>query len=110
MIYGLIVLLVIVVICFQIIDRFGRKFPGLDRQFLRQLALYHFALAFVYYLYAVFNPSDSHFYYIKVTNQFRGESWIDYYATSTGFIEFVGYPFVNFLGFSYEAIMVLFAF
>ncbi|MFM7193313.1 MAG: hypothetical protein ACKOYP_00825, partial [Bacteroidota bacterium] len=44
-----------------------------------------------------------------VFNQFRGFSWWEYYDTSTGFIEFMGYPFIQFFGFSYEAMMVLFS-
>jgi hypothetical protein len=41
---------------------------------------------------------------------FRGDSWGDFYGTSTTFIEWVTYPFVNYLGFSYEGMMALFSF
>lgn len=34
---------------------------------------------------------------------------MDFYGTSTTFIEWVGYPFIKFFGFSYEAIMALFS-
>lgn len=34
---------------------------------------------------------------------------MDFYGTSTTFIEFVGYPFIRYMGFSYEAIMALFS-
>jgi hypothetical protein len=57
-----------------------------------------------------FNPSDSKFYYLKTQVNYRGDSWFDYYGTSTIFIEFLTYPFVNFLLFSYEAMMALFSF
>ncbi|UII24847.1 hypothetical protein LVD15_16220 [Fulvivirga maritima] len=67
-------------------------------------------MSFVYYLYAVLNPSDSNYYYQKVITYFRGPNWSDFYGTSTTFIEWTGYPFINYLGFSYEAIMALFAF
>jgi len=49
------------------------------------------------------------FYYEKVETDFRGASWLDFYGVSTTFIEFVGYPFIKYLGFSYEACMILFA-
>ncbi|RUA33969.1 MAG: hypothetical protein DSY77_07535 [Bacteroidetes bacterium] len=64
----------------------------------------------MYYIYSVFNRSDSHFYYEKVTNGFRGPNWFDFYGTSTTFIEWTGYPFINWFGFTYEAMMALFAF
>jgi len=67
-------------------------------------------MAIVYYLYALFNPSDSWGYFYKVTGNFRGENWMDFYGTSTTFIEFVGYPFIKYLNFSYEACMALFSF
>ncbi|MBL0744019.1 hypothetical protein [Chryseolinea lacunae] len=87
-----------------------KRYPFLDADLLRRLFYYHTLLAFVYYLYALFNPSDSNFYYEKVVNDFRGDTWFSFYGTSTRFIEFVGYPFIKYLGFSYEASMALFAF
>lgn len=36
-------------------------------------------------------------------------SWFEAYETGTHFVDFIGYPFVRFLGFSYEMMMVLFA-
>ena len=71
---------------------------------------YHVFIAVVYYIYVAFNPSDSKYYFLKVTAAVRGESWFDYYGTSTKYVEFIGYPFINYLGFSYEAVMALFAF
>lgn len=67
-------------------------------------------MALVYYIYAFFNPSDSKGYFSRAKYSFRGESWFDFYGTSTTFVEFIGYPFIHFFGFSYEAMMVLFAF
>jgi len=104
----------------QVIDRLmpvrkGRNKFGLpnhnaqDNKFLKRLFWYHLFLSLVYYIYAVFNPSDSQFYYEKVINNFRGPEWMDFYGTSTTFIEWTGYPFVKWLGFSYEAMMALFA-
>jgi len=39
-----------------------------------------------------------------------GDSWLDYYGTSTSFIEFLTFPLIHGLGFSYEATMVFFGF
>lgn len=81
-----------------------------DRMILNRLFFYHLFLSIIYYLYAILNPSDSNYYYHKVEYFYRGPNWSDFYGTSTTFIEWTGYPFIHFLGFSYEAMMALFAF
>jgi hypothetical protein len=75
----------------------------------RWLIGYHTFMSLVYYLYALLYRSDSHYYFnVSVTDR-RGLSLFDYYGVSTSFVEFLGYPFIKFLGFSYEAMMILFA-
>lgn len=110
MLVGLVVLLLSIAAGLLIIGRFKLQFPFLDAELLKRLLFYHFFLAFVYYLYATFNPSDSKYYYASVVNNFGRIDWTGFYGTSTIFIKFVAYPFINYLGFTYEAMMVLFAF
>lgn len=81
-----------------------------DNKFLKKLFWYHLFLSLVYYIYAVFNPSDSSNYYRKIIDYYRGPEWSDFYGTSTTFIEWFGYPFIHGLGFTYEAMMALFSF
>ena len=81
-----------------------------DNKFLKKLFWYHLFLSLVYYIYAVFNPSDSKQYYRKIISNYRGPEWSDFYGTSTTFIEWFGYPFIRDFGFSYEAMMALFSF
>jgi hypothetical protein len=108
---GAILLLILTgFIAFYIVNNFKEKYPFINARFLKRLFFYHTFLAGVYFMYALFNRSDSRNYYFKVVNNFRGEDWSDYYGTSTTFIEFIGFPFIKYLGFSYEAMMVLFAF
>ncbi|WP_245760435.1 hypothetical protein [Salegentibacter flavus] len=38
-----------------------------------------------------------------------GSNWFEFFGTSTTFIDFMSWPFINILGFSYEMMMVLFA-
>lgn len=109
MLGGLLVIIITGVISFSVIDSLKRKFPFIDASLLQKMFFYHLLLFFAYYGYAYFNSSDSQFYYTKVINDFRGDTWADFYGTSTTFIEFVGYPFIRYLNFSYEAIMALFA-
>ncbi|MEJ1237907.1 hypothetical protein WBG78_07260 [Chryseolinea sp. T2] len=110
MLGGIGVLVLTSILAFVIVDSLKRKYRYVDSALLKQLYLYHVALAFAYYLYALFNPSDSIQYYAQIEANFRGETWFDHYGTSTIFIQFIGYPFIKFFGFSYEAMMALFAF
>ena len=70
------------------------------------LFFYHLFFAGVYYTYALFNPSDSKKYFERPT-WYGG--WEYYWGTSTTFIDFLTWPFINVLGFSYEMMMLLFA-
>lgn len=81
-----------------------------DNKFLKKLFWYHLFLSLVYYVYAIFNPSDSRGYYEKVVQDFRGPDWSSFYGTSTTFIEWTGYPFIKWFSFSYEAMMAFFSF
>ncbi len=90
-------------------QRLSANHPGTDIRVFRWLIGYHILLSAAYYGYAQFNRSDSMNYYAKVVGNFRGSSWFDFYGVSTTFIEFIGYPFIKHLGFSYEAMMILFA-
>jgi hypothetical protein len=109
--FGAIVLLVVTgVASFAIIDALKRKFRFIDAAFLKNLFYYHTVLATAYFLYVTFNPSDSKAYYSKVFTDYRGDSWMSFYGTSTTFIEFLAYPFIKYIEFSYESMMVLFSF
>jgi hypothetical protein len=92
------------------INSLKRKYAFLDARLMRRLFFYHLLLAAAYYLYALFNPSDSWGYYQRIVDNVISDYWFGYYGTSTIFITFIGYPFIKFLGFSYEACMALFAF
>jgi hypothetical protein len=109
MLYGLLIILLTGLASFAIIDYLKGGHPVIDQSFLKRLFFYHVMLFFAYYGYALFNPSDSQFYYEKVMRDFRGDTWFSFYGTSTMFIEFIGYPFIRFFGFTYEAVMALFA-
>jgi hypothetical protein len=92
-----------------IVGLLEQRFKGVDRRFTNSLFFYHSLLTIAYYLYALFNPSDSHNYYQAVASQFKGSNWFDYFGTSTDFVEFIAFFLVNNLGFSYESCMILFA-
>jgi hypothetical protein len=107
---GILLWLVSLLLGYFIIGWLSQQFNFVNRRYIVILFLYHSLLAVTYYLYALFNPSDSKAYYRKVIENFRGPDWGSFYGTSTTFIEFVGYPFIKNMGFTYESIMVLFSF
>ncbi|WP_276482106.1 hypothetical protein [Paraflavitalea pollutisoli] len=74
---------------------------------LRNLYWYHVLFAGIYYAYVQSSASDSVAYFNRTSENY--EDWMDAYGTGTPFIDFVAYPFVNYLGFSYEMMMVLFS-
>ncbi|ELR70612.1 hypothetical protein C900_03593 [Fulvivirga imtechensis AK7] len=112
MLYGIFIIVLGYFIAGAYIDKIipARSPKSLESNvFLKRLYFYHFFLSAVYYTYALFESSDSKFYYRKVIEDYRGPGWFDFYGVSTRFIEFTGYPFIKYLGFSYEAIMALFS-
>lgn len=83
-----------------------KKHKFLNKKLLNKLFWYHTFFGVVYYIYVSFNPSDSKGYYWSPLSD--GFSWKDSFGTGTTFIEFLTYPFVSYLNFSYEMMMILF--
>lgn len=79
-----------------------------DAGLMNGLFWYHMLFALIYYIYVQSSASDSFAYYERTKLTY--ESWLAAYDTGTPFIDFVAYPFIHFLGFSYEMMMVLFAY
>ncbi len=107
---GILILLLTGVISFGLIAQMDKKYAYFDGTFMKKVYFMHLFMSIVYYIYAVFNPSDSKYYYLKILEDHRGPTWADFYGTSTTFIEWFGYPFVRFAGFSYEGMMAMFSF
>ena len=110
MLGGILILLITGFLAFGFIQRLKSRYAFLRTFPLKLMFIYHTLLAITYYLYAQFNASDSEYYYNKVNVFLRGTGWMNYYGTSTAFVEFLVYPLIHFLGFSYEACMALFSF
>jgi hypothetical protein len=107
---GIFIWLVTLVLAYAIIIKANNDATPGDKKFLIILFFYHTLLAITYYLYALFNPSDSTVYYHKVVNDYRGDDWESFYGTSTTFIEWLGYPFIKYVDFTYESTMAIFSF
>lgn len=110
MLGGLAVLIVTAILAVILVQLLKSRYPFINSNLLIGVYFFHLFLSIVYYLYILAEGSDSMAYYQKVLIGFRGETWMDFYGTSTTFIEFLAYPFIRGLNFSYEAVMALFAF
>ena len=85
----------------------AKRHAFFSKKLMNQLFWYHIVFLGIYYSYTIFNRSDSKMYFSRP--QRDGWNWFDFFGTSTTFIDFLAYPFINFLGFNYEMMMVLFA-
>ncbi len=100
-------ILILFLITQGLFSSLSKKHAFFSKKLLNQLFWYHIVFFGIYYSYAIFNPSDSRRYFARAQEGYL--SWFDYFGTSTTFIDFLSYPFINFLGFNYEMMMVLFA-
>ena len=100
-------ILILLLITQGLFSSMAKKHAFFSKNLMYQLFLYHMVFWGIYYTYTIFNPSDSKAYFNRP--QREGWIWFDFFGTSTTFIDFLSYPFINFLGFNYEMMMVLFA-
>jgi len=106
---GLLVWLVTLLLSYFIIGSVQQRHRRLDRRFLTILFFYHSLLAITYYLYALFNASDSVGYFLRALNKTKGDEWFNYFGISTAFIDFISFFLINRVGFTYEASMAFFS-
>ena len=99
-------LLILFFINQHIFNKLKIRHSFFNKKLMNALSLYHLAFGGIYYVYALFNRSDSVRYYNVPQNINKG--WFDFFGTETTFIDFITYPFINYLGFSYEMMMLLF--
>lgn len=90
-----------------IFKRLAAKHEFFSIRLMNILSLYHLLFSAIYYGYALFNPSDSKMYFRMVAE--TGKNWFHFFRPETPFIHFISYPFVRFIGFNYEMMMLLFA-
>lgn len=107
MIGALILILLLSLINQGIFSFFEKKHRFFSKKLMNRLFLYHLFFFGVYYSYALFNPSDSKRYFLRP--QLLEIGWLDFFGTGTTFIDFISYPYVNYLNFNYEMMMVLYA-
>lgn len=88
------------------LQQMKRGRPWFNLSTLNQLYWFHILFVLIYYI-ITNGRTDSVGYYYRP--QLDYDSWFSAYSTGTRFIDFLGYPFINYLHFTYEMMMVLFA-
>ena len=105
--FGAIILIIVLYLfTLPLLSKFKTKFPWLSVKLLQNLFWYHILFAIIYYVFTRTTTSDSKAYYFMAS---RYTNWLDAYESGTVFLHFVSYPFVKYLMFSYEMMMVLFS-
>lgn len=105
MIGAIFLVILLLLINQSIFNFFHKKHPFLSKKLINRLFFYHLFFGIVYYTYALFNDSDSKKYFSRPQESY---SWMENFGAGTTFIDFLAYPFVNGLNFSYEMMMALF--
>ncbi|RYY17145.1 MAG: hypothetical protein EOO04_25870 [Chitinophagaceae bacterium] len=108
MIGAIILIIVLFGITIPILDSMRRGKPWFDTNLMKGLYWYHIFFAGVYYVMVMNSRSDSVGYFLR--SKYEHYDWLSIYTTGTRFIDFLAYPFVKHLGFSYEMMMVLFTY
>jgi hypothetical protein len=84
-----------------------RRMPWFQVGLMKNLYWFHTLFTIIYYVFQMFSASDSQEYFHRTQTQYY--TWFSAYGTGTPFIDFVAYPFVNYLGFTFEMMYALFA-
>ena len=101
------VLLLVLLLCFVVINAVNNNFNISSKNYLWLLLLVHILLTATYMIYAAFSSSDSVSYFKKSSS---ADDWFSLWGTGTTFIHFFAWPFTNFMGLSYYATMIIFSF
>lgn len=107
MIGAIFIIILLLIINQALFSGLESKHPFFSKKLMNVLYFYHIFFFIVYYLYALSNNSDSKAYFEHP--QDPNMQWFDHFGTSTTFINFLSWPFVNILNFNYEMMMVLYA-
>ncbi|MEY4702883.1 MAG: hypothetical protein RIR96_780 [Bacteroidota bacterium] len=101
------VILLILLINSYLVKLFVSNYPARSESYLWLLFSVHFLLTIAYLLYSASSRSDSVNYYNKT---YYAENAMVFFYTGTKFIGFLAYPFVQILGLSYYAVMLVFSY
>ncbi|PWA04022.1 hypothetical protein DB895_13015 [Flavobacterium psychrotolerans] len=99
-----IVFILLFIINNMMLNRLSKKYSFFDKKLMNYLYWYHLLFFAIYFMYSIYNNSDSLLYYLTVGN--KGDQWPELFYTGTRFISFFAVPFV-YLGLSYSSVMLV---
>jgi len=105
---GIILVILFYVITLPLLQNMKRRLPFFQVGLMKNLYWFHTLFCIIYYVFQMFARSDSQDYYLRAAQNYA--TWFSAYDTGTPFIDFVAYPFVNYLGFTFEMMYALFAY
>lgn len=107
MIGGILLLILLFAATIPMLQMMKHRLPWFQVGMMKNLFWFHTLFTVIYYIFQMFSRSDSQDYFLRPQTQYA--TWFSAYATGTSFIDFVGYPFINYLGFTFEMMFVLFS-
>jgi hypothetical protein len=104
---GILLMVLFFAVSIPLLQMMKRRKPWFQLGMMKNLYWFHCLFTIVYYVFQLNSRSDSQEYFLRP--QYNYPDWLSAYDTGTPFIDFVSYPFINYLGFSFEMMYVLFA-
>jgi len=101
---AVILILILFGISQPILGNLQREHKWVKAGMLNQIFWYHMFFGLVYWTYGQFNRSDSVNYF---NNASRLKNWFKSFTAGTDFIEWMAYPWIEWLGFNYDMMMFL---
>jgi hypothetical protein len=104
---GILLMVLLFVATLPMLQMMKQRMPWFQVGMMKNLYWFHCLFTIIYYIFQLFSRSDSQEYFLRP--QMNYPNWLSAYDTGTRFIDFVGYPFINYLGFSFEMMFALFS-
>jgi hypothetical protein len=104
---GILLLILFFAATIPMLQMMKRRLPWFQVGMMKNLFWFHTLFTVIYYVFQMFSPSDSQQYYLRPQTNYA--DWFSAYGTGTPFMDFVSYPFINYLGFTFEMMFVLFS-
>ncbi|MEB2782444.1 hypothetical protein U3A58_18790 [Algoriphagus sp. C2-6-M1] len=104
MLSAVILILILFGISQPILSNLQREHKWVKAGMLNQMFWYHMFFGLVYWIYGLFNRSDSWVYFLETK---RYVEWFNAFEAGTNFIKWLSFPFVNWFGFNYDMMMFL---
>jgi hypothetical protein len=104
---GILLMVLFFVASIPMLQIMKQRLPWFQLGMMKNLYWFHCLFTIIYYIFQMNSRSDSVEYFNRP--QYNYADWFSAYDTGTSFIDFVSYPFINYLGFTFEMMYALFS-